>query len=70
MAEIINLRDFRKSKKRGSKSREAAQNRALSGRNKAETARDKDIAVRTKSGLDGKKLGLSEPDTDPPRDSE
>ena len=36
MAEIVNLREFRKKKKRRGKAREAARNRAKSGRSKTE----------------------------------
>ncbi len=62
MAEIINLREYRKSKDRKSKSSRSAQNRAKSGRNKAETSRDRDLAERTNAEIDGKKLERGESD--------
>ena len=62
MAKIINLREYRKSKDRKSKSSRAAQNRALSGRNKAETARDSDTVERANAEIDGKKLEQGESD--------
>ena len=67
MAEIINLREYRKSKDRKSKSSRAARNRAISGRNNAETARDRDTTERAKAEIDGKKLerGDSERPADP-----
>tara|TARA_Y100000588_G_scaffold315062_1_gene342967 strand:+ start:1104 stop:1310 length:207 start_codon:yes stop_codon:yes gene_type:complete len=62
MAEIINLREFRKSRERTSKSAWAAENRAKSGRNKAEAARDRDAADRAKAEIDGKKIECGESD--------
>jgi hypothetical protein len=56
MAEIVNLRDFRKKKEREAKAGQAAQNRALSGRTKVEKMLDRDAAERTKAELDAKKL--------------
>jgi hypothetical protein len=70
MAEIINLREFRKRKERKSKSSQAAQNRARSGRNKAETTRDEDALRRTESEIESKKLDRAEPDSDPTHDKE
>lgn len=64
MAEIINLREFRKSRDRKSKSARAAENRAKSGRTKAESARDKDSLSRAEAEIEGKKLDRS--DTDRP----
>ncbi len=67
MAEIINLREYRKSKDRKSKSSRAAQNRAKSSRNKAETTRDRDLTERANAEIDGKKLerGGSDRPADP-----
>ena len=62
MAEIINLREFRKSRERTSKSAWAAENRAKSGRNKAEAARDRDAADRAEAEIDGKKTERGESD--------
>ncbi|MDD9907576.1 MAG: DUF4169 family protein [Rhodospirillaceae bacterium] len=62
MAEIINLREFRKSRERTSKSARAAENRAKSGRNKAEAARDRDAADRAEAEIDGKKIERGESD--------
>lgn len=62
MAEIINLRDFRKKRARNEKSAEAARHRALAGRTISEKIRDQDVADRAKSDLDSKKLDGSDPD--------
>ena len=70
MAKIINLREFRKRKERKSKSSQAAQNRARSGRNKAETARDQDTLDRAEGEIEGKKLDRAEPASENPRDTE
>ena len=56
MAEIINLREARKARKRAGKDAKAEQNRARFGRTKAETkAQERDRVVK-KSEIDGKKL--------------
>ncbi len=63
MAEIVNLREFRKKRARDEKASEAARHRALAGRTTAEKARDQDAADRAKSGLDSRKLdGSNGPD--------
>ncbi|TGV64514.1 DUF4169 family protein, partial [Mesorhizobium sp. M00.F.Ca.ET.158.01.1.1] len=41
MAEIVNLRQFRKQKARADREQAAGQNRALHGRTKAEKQRDR-----------------------------
>jgi len=41
MADIVNLRQFKKQKARGDREAQAEQNRALHGRTKAEKQRDK-----------------------------
>lgn len=67
MAEIVNLRDFRKKKEREEKAETSARNRALAGRTSGEKVRDRDTAERTKSDLDKKKLegsdSIDDPDT-------
>ena len=63
MAEIINLREFRKARSRKSKSAEAARNRALSGRTKGETARDRDAEQRAETEIDDKRLDREAPDS-------
>ena len=68
MAEIINLREFRKSRDRKSNSTNAAQNRAKSGRSKAETARDQDAAERADAEIDGKQLEHGKTRRDQPPD--
>ena len=70
MAEIINLREFRKSRDRKAKSRKAARNRVLSGRTKAETVRDEDSAKRARAEMDGKIIDRPEPDNEKSSDSE
>ncbi|NKB55603.1 MAG: DUF4169 family protein [Alphaproteobacteria bacterium] len=70
MAEIINLREFRKSRDRKAKSTNAARNRAVSGRTKAEAARDEDAAKRAKAEIDSNKIDRTEPDTEQSSDSE
>jgi len=62
MAEIINLREFRKSRDRKSKSARAAENRVRSGRNKAETAHDQVAGDCADAELDGKKIDRGESD--------
>jgi hypothetical protein len=62
MAEIINLREYRKSKTRKSKSSRAAENRAKSGRSKFETAQNRDTIGRAKAEIDGKKIDRGESD--------
>ncbi len=62
MAEIINLREFRKSRNRKSKFTSATENRARSGRNKAEMARDQAAADCAEAVIDGKKIDRSEND--------
>lgn len=62
MAEIINLREFRKNRARKSKSARAVENRARSGRSKAELARDQNALDRADAEIDGKKIGCGESD--------
>ncbi len=70
MAEIINLREFRKRKDRKTKSTKAARNRALSGRSKTEKTRDEDNAEHAKSNLDGKKIGPPSTESEPNGETE
>jgi hypothetical protein len=51
-AEIVNLRGARKAKARAAREAEAATNRALHGRTKAEKARDADAKARLVNALD------------------
>jgi hypothetical protein len=56
LAEIVNLRQARKSKARAEREAEAAANRRRFGRTKAEKAVEKDEARRNDSSLAGKRL--------------
>ena len=56
MAEIINLREARKARKRAGKDAKAEQNRVRFGRTKAETKVQERDRVVKKSEIDGKKL--------------
>ncbi|MBZ9797912.1 DUF4169 family protein [Mesorhizobium sp. ES1-4] len=47
MADIVNLRQFRKQKARAGKEQAASQNRALHGRTRAEKNRDRLIADKS-----------------------
>lgn len=53
MGDIVNLRQARKQKARDEKLRDAEQNRALHGRSKAEKQRDRLIADKTESFVEG-----------------
>ncbi len=56
MAEIVNLRQARKARKRAEKTAKAAENRVRFGRTKAESkAQERDRVVK-QSEMDGKKL--------------
>ena len=55
MGEVINLRTARKAKARRDKEAQAATNRALHGRTKAERAADDATRERLQSTLDGAK---------------
>ncbi len=54
-AEIVNLRKARKSKVRADKERQAAENRAVHGRSKAEREREALAKDRIRRELDGAK---------------
>ncbi|MEM7171091.1 MAG: DUF4169 family protein [Pseudomonadota bacterium] len=56
MAEIINLRQARKQKRRADKTAQAEQNRAKFGRDKGQKAENKRARDRAEQDLDGKKL--------------
>ncbi len=56
MAELINLRQIRKSKAKEIKARKAEANRAKFGQSKAAKSRSKLLLSREKSQLDGHKL--------------
>lgn len=53
MAEVVNLRQFRKGKAREQRAAEAEQNRALHGRSKNEKQRDKLLAEKAQRLMDG-----------------
>lgn len=53
MAEIVNLRQFKKHKARAERETLTDQNRALHGRTKAEKARDQLTAERAEKFVDG-----------------
>ena len=56
MAEIVNLRQARKAKKRRDKAAKAAENRVRFGRTKAQSSEQaRDLMVK-KTEIDGKKL--------------
>ena len=56
MAEIINLRRARKDKLRRERDVQAAANRQLFGRTRAEKKRDHDTAEQERKSLEGKRL--------------
>ena len=56
MGEVINLRNFRKSKERDERANTAAENRARSGRSKDERKRDEAATEATVSFLDKRRL--------------
>jgi hypothetical protein len=56
MGEVINLRNFRKSKERDDRTKKAAENRARSGRSKVERKRDDVETEATVSFLDKRRL--------------
>ena len=56
MGEVINLRNFRKSKERDDRTRKAAENRARRGRSKGERKRDDVETEATVSFLDKRRL--------------
>lgn len=56
MAEIVNLRQARKSKDRNRKQQEAAENRIKHGRTKADRRKDQSEADRRHRTMDGKQL--------------
>jgi len=57
MAEIINLKTFRKQQARADKEQQASQNRAKFGRTKAEKLLEKAKEEQASNRLDGHKLG-------------
>ena len=56
MGEVINLRSYRKKKQRAERERDAAGNRARSGRSKAERKRDQRDGKATVEFLDDRRL--------------
>lgn len=63
-AEIVNLRQYRKNKKRRDKATEAAANRAAFGRSRAEKDRDADTRKRDDAFLNNRQLD-KDPDGSP-----
>ncbi len=57
MAEIVNLRQARKRKARTERENEAATNRALSGRTKADKLADRDERARAGRVLEAHRIG-------------
>ncbi|TIS94968.1 MAG: DUF4169 family protein [Mesorhizobium sp.] len=53
MAEIVNLRQFRKQKARADREQAAGQNRTLHGRTKAERQRDRMVADKSERFVAG-----------------
>lgn len=64
LADIVNLRQFRKQKARADKESEAEQSRALHGRSKAEKQRDREQAEQASRFIEGHKREKSD-DPDP-----
>ncbi len=64
MAEIVNLRRFRKAKARSEEAAVADVNRARHGRSAAERRAETGEAARQKAGLDGHKLERVRPGHD------
>ncbi len=56
MAEIVNLRQARKAKKRAEKSAKAAENRVRFGRTKTQSREEARDRMAKKTEIDGKKL--------------
>lgn len=56
MGDVVNLREFRKQRKRQDKATRAATNRRKHGRTKSEVARDQQDSHRQESELDAKRL--------------
>ncbi len=56
MGEVINLRTYRKKKKRDERERDASENRALSGRTGGQRRREEREAEATVSFLDERRL--------------
>ncbi len=56
MTEIVNLNQYRKTKKRAAKKAAAPRNRFAKGRTKSRRARDTAVRKRSEAELDGKKL--------------
>jgi hypothetical protein len=56
VASVVNLKRFRKDKKREDAKQRAAENRALHGRNKEQRRKEADASRRMSELLDGKKL--------------
>ncbi|MCG7508123.1 DUF4169 family protein [Mesorhizobium retamae] len=53
MAEVVNLRQFKKGKAREQRAATADQNRALHGRSKSEKQRDKMLAEKAERRIEG-----------------
>ncbi len=64
MAEIVNLRQFRKQKARGEKERQAEQNRLSFGRSKAEKSLTAAINEKAEKTLDQGRLEKDGPGSD------
>lgn len=62
MADIVNLRQFKKQKARAERETLADQNRALHGRTKAEKTRDQLTAERAEKFVDGHRRDPEKPD--------
>jgi hypothetical protein len=62
LAEIVNLRRARKSKERAREEAEAAQNRAVFGRSKAEKRLVETERVRAAADLDARRLTAADDD--------
>ncbi|TCS64219.1 DUF4169 family protein [Varunaivibrio sulfuroxidans] len=65
MAEIINLRRYRKAKARKTEDTQASVNRTFFGRTKKEKAAQDDATRRLKDLLDGHKIAPQEPPATP-----
>ncbi|PRD57985.1 DUF4169 family protein [Phyllobacterium myrsinacearum] len=61
MADIVNLRQFKKRKAKDAKEQSAAENRIVFGRTKTEKQFDRNVSRRTELFLDGNRLETDVP---------
>lgn len=68
MADIVNLRQFKKQKARSDREAQAEQNRALHGRTKAEKQRNKLVTEQAEKFVDGHRRDRKPEDGEPQDD--